>query len=241
LLKIQSPITPSTRHPTEKDVILPVLPSWRWQVTQRTLIIRLREPYRSLSWASLGGGTRLADTIINSQVLLDDRAAVERPKLHLLQVAKSLELDPSRVVGMMTAAQVKRAGYSVVGRDDLIAGAWCTVGCSNALRIGDPATAVTTPGTINLALVINQCLSAAAMVEAMAMATEARVAAVMEANIRSTRTNRLATGTGTDCIVIAARHGGCTYQYCGKHTVIGEMIGKAVLRATTQALRRAKK
>jgi hypothetical protein len=68
---------------------------------------------------------------------------------------------------------------------------------------GDPATAGMAPGTINLAVVMNQRLSGPAMAEALAMAAEARVAAVQAAGILSTRTKRSATGTGTDCIVVA--------------------------------------
>jgi adenosylcobinamide amidohydrolase len=160
-----------------------------------------------LSWASLGGGMRRADTILNHQVMLDDRADVR-----------------------MTA-------YAMARRGDWAVGAWCTAGCSNALRIGDPATAGMAPGTINLAVVINQNLSWTAMAEAFAMAAEARVAAVQEAGILSTRTNRPATGTGTDCIVVASSSRSRAHQYCGKHTLLGELIGKAALRSCTRALR----
>jgi adenosylcobinamide amidohydrolase len=69
------------------------------------------------------------------------------------------------------------------------------------------------------------------------MATEARVAALQEAGIASTRTKRPATGTGTDCIVVASSPRGHAQQYCGKHTLLGELIGKAALRSCTRALR----
>ena len=147
---------------------------------------------------------RRADTILNHQVMLDDRAAVEHPRQYLARLAKLLRLDPKTVVAMMTGADVRKTAYAIARRGDWAAGAWCTAGCSNALRIGDPATAGMAPGTINLAVVINQNLSWTAMAEALAMATEARVAAVQEAGILSTRTSRPATGTGTDCVVVVA-------------------------------------
>ena len=74
------------------------------------------------------------------------------------------------------------------------------------------------------------------MAEALAMAAEARVAAVQEAGILSRRTKRPATGTGTDCIVVASSSRGGTQQYCGKHTLLGELIGKAALRSCARAL-----
>jgi adenosylcobinamide amidohydrolase len=82
---------------------------WRSEISQRTLIIRLPEAYRFLSWASLGGGLRLADAIINHQVRLDDRRAVEYPRAHLIRQAELLGLDTRRVVGMMTGADVRKA------------------------------------------------------------------------------------------------------------------------------------
>jgi len=190
-----------------------------------------------LSWAPLGGGMRRAGTILNHQVLLDDRTAVEHPRQYLFQMAKLLRLNPRTVVAMMTGADVRKACYAGARRGDWAAGTWCTAGCSNALRIGDPATAGMGPGTINLAVVINQPLSPAAMAEALAMAGEARTAAVLAAGILSTRTRRPATGTGTDCIVVASPLRGPAQQYCGKHTLLGELIGKAALRSCSRALR----
>jgi adenosylcobinamide amidohydrolase len=69
------------------------------------------------------------------------------------------------------------------------------------------------------------------------MATEARVAAVQTAGIISTSTHLPATGTGTDCIVVASPVGGRAHSYCGKHTLLGELIGKAALRSCAKALR----
>jgi adenosylcobinamide amidohydrolase len=212
--------------------------AWNWQISEGSLIIRLAELHRVLSWASLGGGARYADVIINHQVRMDDRTAVEQPRKYLRRLAKLLRLNSGTVAAMMTAANVRKTGYAIAQRGELAVGAWCTAECSNALRIGDPATALSAPCTINLAVVMNQRLSGPAMVEALAMATEARVAAVQEAGILSTRTNRLATGTGTDCIIVASSSHGHSHQYCGKHTLVGELIGKAAFRSCAKALRR---
>ncbi|MGO9059913.1 MAG: adenosylcobinamide amidohydrolase [Candidatus Binataceae bacterium] len=211
---------------------------WRWQIDGRSLIIHLPQPHQVLSWASLGGGARRADTIVNHQVTIDDRAATEHPRQYLAGLKTMVGVKPRMVVAMMTGADIRKAGYATARRGDLTVGAWCTAGCSNALRVGDPATAgLMRPGTINLTLVVSQRLSPAAMVEALAMATEARVAAVHDAGILSTRTNRPATGTGTDCIVIASPARGHAHPFCGKHTLLGELIGKAALLSCAKALR----
>ncbi len=212
---------------------------WRWSIQRRSLIIRLPETYQLLSWAPFGGGARRACVIINHQIAPDDRAASENPHPYLEGLVRRCKVAPATAAAMMTGADVARAGYAMARRGGLMAGAWCTAGCSNALRVGDPAARrQPRAGTINLAVAVSQPLSESAMVEAVAIAAEARVAAMYEAGIASTRTGLPATGTGTDCIVIASPARAPAHAYCGKHTVAGELIGKAAMRACARALRR---
>jgi adenosylcobinamide amidohydrolase len=214
-------------------------PPWEWWLAQRSLVIRLPEIYRVLSWAPFRGGATRASVIVNHQIEIGDRAATEDPHPYLAALVRRLGFRPLSAVAMMTGVRIDKTCHAAARRGDLIAAAWCTAGCSNALRIGDPSTAgEVRPGTINLALVVNQPLSASAMAEALAMATEARVAAVGEAGILSTRTKKPATGTGTDCVVVASPIGGIARPYCGKHTLLGQLIGKAAMRSCAGALRR---
>ena len=160
-------------------------------------------------------------------------------------------------VGMMTGAKVARVGYAKLEREGLAIGAWSTAGCSNALRVGDRATvgvprAVETktrraqtlePGTINIIVAISQPLSRSALAEALQIAVEARVAAVQKAGVTSVLSGAVATGTGTDCIAVAApialpSNRANTIIYCGKHTLPGELIGRAVMRSCGTALAR---
>ena len=201
-------------------------------------MIRLPVVYETLSWAPFNGGRRRAIAIVNHQIAAGDRAATQSPASYLRALMRQVGLTPGAAVAMMTGVDIRKAAYATARRSDLAVGAWCTAGCSNALRVGDPATFKMHIGTINLALVVNQPLSECAMVEALAMATEARVAAVQEVGIASMRTRKPATGTGTDCVVVAAPSGAGAHEYCGKHTVIGELIGKAAMRSCVRALSR---
>lgn len=168
---------------------------------------------------------------------MGDRAATEAPRRHLSRITRSLGHDPRRVVAMMTGANVRRMAAITLRRGDLIVSAWCTAGCSNALRVGDSATVESMlPGTINLIVAINQPLSEAAMVEAIQIVTEARVAAVVDARVRSTVSGKPATGTGTDCVVVAGPDGLPAHDYCGKHTRLGELIGRAAMTSCSRAL-----
>jgi adenosylcobinamide amidohydrolase len=212
---------------------------WRSEIRGPTLAIYLPNTFRSLGWAPLGGGSRRAELIVNHQISSDNRAATEAPRLHLGRVVRSLGVNPRRAVAMMTGAKMKKAASTTEKRGDMIVTAWCSAGCSNALRVGDPASVETTAqGTINIIVLINQALSEAAMVEAIQIATEARVAAVLAARVRSVRSGKPATGTGTDCIVVAAPDEGPANSYCGKHTRLGEFIGRTVYRSCSLALAR---
>ena len=137
----------------------------------------------------------------------------------------------------MTGAQIKKIASATEKRGAMIVTAWCTAGCSNALRVGDPASVeATAPGTINLIVLINQPITEAAMVEAIQIATEARVAAMLAVRVTSVRSGKPATGTGTDCIVVAAPEKPAVHFYCGKHTRLGELIGRAAYRSCARSL-----
>ena len=219
---------------------------WRWRIGARTLWIATDQAYRVLSWAPLGGGVRFARLLANHQVELDDREAMRAPRAYLARVVRAGGHDPRQTVALMTGAEVARAGYAFAARDGVSVGAWCTAGFSNALRAGDRATVLSShAGTINLIVMVNRPLTRAAMVEAVQIATEARVLAVLEAGIKSARSGAPATGTGTDCIAIAApvrasAHGLRAERYCGKHTLLGELIGRAVLESCARAIRRTR-
>ncbi len=100
-----------------------------------------------------------------------------------------------------------------------------TVGLSNAERIGTRMDRSGKDwGTINVALHLDLPLSEAALLELMSITTQARTAAVMEARL-DLPTGR-ATGTGTDCIAVAAPAGDTAFA--GLHTPQGEAAGRAV-------------
>lgn len=213
---------------------------WRWNIAERTLAVRLPTAYQVLSWAPLGGGLRRARMLGNHHVQTNDRAATESPARYLAKVVREMDGDPvhpADAVMMMTGVDIGRVQVACENHGSIIAQAWCTAGCSNALRVGDLAT-VEHPilGTINLILVVSESLSPAALAEASQLAVEARVAALFAAGIRSTVSGGLATGTGTDCVIVASPFSRSGYQYCGKHTRLGELIGRAALESCAAAL-----
>jgi len=224
---------------TQHSVLSPQHYSLPWTATvrERTLVVALPVPYRVLSWAPLAGGLAEAQTVINHQVRTDEYPAQE-PEVFLQALARRFDLR-TPVVGLMTGVKMERLVRRLARHGPLTLECFATVGLSNALTVGDPATYEESPGTINLIVVVNQPITTAALVEAVAVATEAKVRALSTAGVKSTVSDALATGTGTDCVAIACPPGEPAYRYCGKHTRLGELLGRVVYEATSEGLQRA--
>ena len=131
-------------------------------------------------------------------------------------------------VAFLTSRDVRRYCQATAEVEGISAHAVATVGLSNAERIGSRMDyASRNWGTINVALHLSQGLSHTSLIEAMSIAVQARTAAVMETGI--TLPTGTATGTGTDCVALAAPIGATSYA--GLHTATGEVIGRAVYQA----------
>ncbi len=117
-----------------------------------------------------------------------------------------------------------------------------TVGLSNAERVGTRMDRAGRDwdrdlaahfGTINLAVRLDHPLSPTGMLEALSIAAQARTAAVLEAGLRLPVGP--ATGTGTDCIALAAPAG--ADDYAGLHTDCGVALGRAAFDAVLRGAR----
>lgn len=209
---------------------------WTARVHERTLIVALPMPYRVLSWAPLNGGLVEARTILNHQIDIHS-SSVLAPQAYLSALARSFNVE-SPTVGLMTGVLMERL-VRTTGPDEAVTlECFATVGLSNALAVGDPATYNERPGTINLIIACDQPLAPPALVEAVQIITEAKVQALHAAKIVSTVSDTLATGTGTDCIAVACPHGEPAYHYCGKHTHLGELLGRVVGDAMREGIQR---
>ncbi|WP_319824646.1 adenosylcobinamide amidohydrolase [Thalassovita sp.] len=134
-------------------------------------------------------------------------------------------------VCFLTSRDVRAVTQTIATVDGVTAQAVATVGLSNAERVGtrfarDPSAW----GTINVAVRVSEGLTDTALLEAVSIATQARTAAVMETGL--TLPTGIATGTGTDCIAVAAPDG--VGQYAGLHTAVGHALGRAVYDAVLQ-------
>lgn len=200
----------------------------RWHQHARTedgarLPMALWQPgpgYRMISTGVLGGGLGPREWVLNAQVPAG--YARTDPAEHLRDLARGLGLTGPGI-GLLTAAHVP----ALVQREDQGAYAAATVG----LRV--PTWAAAPPGrldpelagTINIVVAVPVPLTDAALVNAVATATEAKVQAVLEAGFAGT-------GTATDAVCVAAPvghdHGGPEEEFAGPRSVWGARIARAV-------------
>ncbi len=208
------------------------------QLSRSAGFIRLSfaRPHRALSCAVLNGGYCDASDYLNVKVGRDSAGELEDPALTLQRLSSRL-CCPGITVGMMTAASLDslRIVEGAIAGETLAV--LVTTGLENARRAGDPAEyrslEVVPPrrGTINLAIVTSARLADAALVEMVAIATEAKVAVLQELAVKSPVSGGLATGTGTDAIAVFSGHGLARVRFAGKHTLLGEHLGKMVMHA----------
>ena len=201
----------------------------------RLLVVPFSRPHAVLSWASAGGGRTRTRAVAWRQVT--DAELPPEVDAEALLRASLAEAGLEGAVGLLTARDL--ATFEEVALHDGAAQVRCvaTVGLGNALAAGDPPGPLRV-GTINLLVQLATPLSEPALVETIALAAEARTAAVLEARVSSRRSLRAATGTGTDCIVVAAPEAPGRARYAGKHTALGALVGAAVREATGRGVRR---
>ena len=195
------------------------------------LTIDFPKPLQVLSWAIDRPGLVEADRLVWREVKNKDLPVDLDVRKWLLQQLEAQQLD--NAVTMLTSRTIERYVVREATVEDIHALCVVTVGLSNAERVGKRVDRTGKDwGTINVAVVLDAGLTEAAMLEAMSIATEARTAAICDAHY--TIATGHATGTGTDCIAIAAPKGdNC---FAGLHTAIGEAIGKSVYDAIQSAV-----
>ena len=200
---------------------------------QPFLIASFSEPQQVLSWSMLRPGFQETHRVAWLEVRNADLPVDADPETVIRTRVGDAGL--SDAVVLVTSRDIRRYRTACACAEQETVHCLTTVGLSNSERVGmrlhQPPSFT---GTINTLVHLARPLSEAAMIEAISIATEARTSAVLDADVR--RGGVTITGTGTDCIAIAAPLGNPRAPYAGKHTAIGEAIGAAVYRATADGI-----
>lgn len=195
------------------------------------LIASFDAPQSMLSWSLTKPGFRDAREVAWLEVRNADLPPSVDPVTSISQLMADAGL--AEAVALVTSRNIARYHVFQARVEEETATCLATVGLSNGERVGERcAEPVWLPGTINMLVHVSRPLSQGALIETVSIATQARTAAILDANVY--RAGVAITGTGTDCIVVSAPKGAEEAQFAGLHTAIGEAVGKAVYRAIAE-------
>jgi len=189
------------------------------------LVWRGAAPLRVAASAPHGGGLGTRRWILNAQVPVS--YGRRDPDHHLAKLGVSLGLA-GRGVGMLTAADVR--GVCVSHDDGVEAAATVGLGHPTWAAADDPAAPVSLVGTINVVVLLPERLSDAALVNAVATATEAKAQALWECGVAGT-------GTATDAVCVACAGDGPPHAFGGPRSVWGARLARAVRAAVAEGAR----
>ncbi len=201
-------------------------------LTRPWLRFDLGKPHRVLSWSLTRPGFVYADQILWREVR---NADLPQDFDVLKWLTGELRMRGEEdAVTLLTSRDLDAYETAEVTVDDVTARCVATVGLSNAERIGTRLDRSGKDwGTINIAVQVDVALADAALVELVSIVAQARTAAVME--MEHTLPTGLSTGTGTDCIAVAAPPG--DEPFAGMHTPTGEAVGRAAYEAVSAGAR----
>lgn len=164
---------------------------------------------------------------------------------HMNIVAEELGLETAYSCGLSTAADMENVSIQAETYDDLTVTAVVTGGIDkNGGRVGDPAdwhesggVSKQVSGTINIMLFIDAKIPEGTLARVLVTCTEAKTAALQELLAPSIYSSGIATGSGTDGTIIVSNTESPIYlTFAGKHSKLGELIGRTVMKAVKEAL-----
>ncbi len=216
----------------------------------RALIVTFGGRREVLSTSAFNGGFRDDLRYVFNQDCKEDGqkdAPLKVPTYagHMQIIAAELGLEPRYSCGLSTAADMENVSIQEETYDDLTVTAVVTGGIDvNGGRVGDPAdwheaggVSIPVSGTINIMLFIDARLPEGTLTRALVTCTEAKTAALQELLAPSVRSSGIATGSGTDGTFIVANTDSPVYlTFAGKHSKLGELIGRTVMKAVKEAL-----
>lgn len=223
-------------------------------ITSQAIIVEFAGRRNVVSSAAHNGGTRSDLTHIYNYTYSNSPyvkkkivTKMESPNLqsHYARLTQEIGLPVESTAGMGTAAKLEDAGILGHSFESINLSTIVTAGVDhNATRAGDPPSYdeftgenLLSPGTINIMLFIDAHLPAGTATQAIITATEAKSAALQELQAGSLYSNGIATGSGTDTIMVITRPDASETLYdAGHHSRLGSAIGQLVKRAVKQSL-----
>lgn len=180
------------------------------------LVWRAPKPFLCISSAPFGGGLALRSWIVNAEVPKDyDRVDMGE---HAGELKAELDLSGDGVM-LLTAASVEK--HTAAEDDGVLASATVGLTIPTWAAAPDGDAGEWQPGTINVVAWVPARLSLAALVGAVATATEAKTQALVEAGVTGS-------GTASDAVCIACSADGPVETFGGVRSTWGARLARAV-------------
>ncbi|MEW9671994.1 adenosylcobinamide amidohydrolase [Ammoniphilus sp. 3BR4] len=202
------------------------------------VLIRSRAPLASCSSALWGGGLAHARYFFNGFVSHSYQSDDPQGMIKAELARRGYPLGET--VGLLTAAKLANASIHEEAGDQFRLVCCATAGTGNAARAG--MARQTFPayqfGTINILIMLDGRLSSSAIINGIMTASEAKAAALQDLQICDAE-GRIATGTTSDAIVLAASQQGKAeheHQFAGTATTVGNAIGRLVYQSVYEAV-----
>lgn len=215
---------------------------------RKSIVIQLPGKRNTLTASWINGGYREdIQAIFNHQLNQKELDYLEKGSVQgfMKKLAENLSLDPDKTSGFLTVADMANMAIVTETYREIEVTAIVTAGIEvNGGRAGDNASYYELNGkyefrvgTINTILIINSNLSENTLLRSVLTAAEAKAVALQELMAPSKYSNGVATGSGTDNIaVISNMESENVLLTAGKHSKLGELIGKSLIKVIKQAL-----
>lgn len=195
----------------------------------------------ALSTSLYNGGYHLVSGVFNHHLDLFVDSEHDLPggslAAYLADVAVKYQMIPAQTSGLITAAAMNCMAYAALSYRGLSVEVITTAGTkNNAARAGDPACYYEDngeyqliAGTINIIALINAVVPEGPLAKAIVTITEAKAAALADLNIPSCYSAQVATGTGTDGVIVVSNPAAAlTCVDTGTQAKLGELLSQAV-------------
>lgn len=211
-----------------------------------TIFVKFNSKRNGISTSKLNGGfSSNFKSVFNHHLSQENIDYLEDHDVcdYLINHCKSLEINSDYSTGLTTLAEMKNVSIVTKTFKSLEVVALTTAGVrTNAVRAGDPASFYEENGkfgTINTIILVNANLDYETLLEAFMTATEAKSVALNDLKIPSQYSNGYATGTGTDGLCVFSNlESENKLTNAGKHSKLGELIGKCVTESVKKAVKK---
>ncbi len=205
-------------------------------ITDNVLMVTSQTDLTIVSSAFYNGGVTKTKTILNIQVSEDNQIELHNDPLIPIKHAKQqLQLNDD-FVAMLTIVDINKMAFVSARVGEVSVNVVVTGGCTHPESAGEKIDSTVTAGTINTIVLVDGNPSGGALMNLFLTATEAKVAAVQDLDVRSRYTGVAATGTVTDSLVIAVSGKGERFDFGSPASSVGQLVAQCVRKTVRQAI-----